>query len=327
MPQYMVNLVEVLMSFTSGKKRLYDIFLDRLNENPYGVTFSGNFMFKFWQQGQGINEFEIMYKETDVDGNPTSLEFGSEEVVPLVDVQTMQIPFVERNDRSDWEKEFYIAIRVEYDVNEFNQRVIEFKEDNLKYQALLETLTRMRDNLLFEEGGYKYVFKVKEPVEVNVFKYNGNYYQIVAVNMNLTSVAQGFFGNETELYFGLESDSSFTDDNNYYLDFTEIQVLLGKETTVLAPVEEKEHRVHINKRNWNAQVTINFNGNTADKLIEQEVHALTTNNREKYNIRLKRGDGSNDTDFDYTRVVYITNGNVIYVNNSIVSITFQVERA
>lgn len=315
------------MSYTSGKKRLYDIFLDRLNENTQGVTFSGNFMFKFWQQGQGINDFEIMYKETDVEGNPTSLEFNSKEVVPVVDVQTMQIPYVERNNRSDWEKEFYVAIRVDYGINEFNQRVIEFKEENTKYQALLETLENMRSQLFFQEDGYKYVFKVKEPVEVNVFKYNGDYYQIVAVSMNLTSITQGFFGNETEIYFGLENDGDFTDSNDYYLDFTEIQVLLGKETNVLAPVDEKEHRVHINKRNWNAQVTINFNGNTADKLIEKEIHALTTNNREKYNIRLKRGDGTKDSDFDYTRVVYVTNGNVIYVNNSIVSITFQVERA
>ena len=314
------------MSFTSAKKRLYDIFLERLNDNSFGVEFSGNFMFRFWQQGQGINDFEIMYKEVDEEGNPTDLMYKVKEVVPVVDVQSIEIPFVERNRRSDFEKEYYVAIRVEYGINEFNQRIIEFDEQDVKYQALLESLATIGENLLFEKDGFKYAFKVKEPSDVNIFKYNGDYYQLLAVGFTLTSIKKGYFGNETQVYFGLASDNNFGPTLDYQLDFTEMQVMVSKETTVLAPVDEKEHKVHINKRHWSSQITINYIGNIGDNLLKQEVHGLVTDNREKYQIRFKRGDGSKSTDYDYTREVYVTNANIIYATNAVVNLTFEVER-
>lgn len=322
----MANLEVDRLSFTSGKKRLYDILIERLNSNSLGVEFSGNFMFRFWQQGTGINEFEIMQKEVDEEGNPLSLEFTQKEVVPVVDIQSIEIPFVERNKRSDWEKEYYIAIRVEYKVNEFNQRVIEFDEDDVKYQALLESLATIGDNLLFTKDGYKYAFKVKEPSDVNIFKYSGNYYQILAVGFTLTSIEQGYFGNETQVYLAALDDTNFGLTNDYRLDFTDVQVLLSKETTVLAPVELKEHKVHINKRHWSARITINYLGNVADNLLKEEVHGLVEDNRKKYQIRFKRGDGTKTSDYDYVREVYVTNANVIYATNSVVNITFDVER-
>ena len=94
--------------FYSKNKRLYDLILDKLNENTQDVTFSGNYMFEFNQQLASGNSknFSIVSRNAD------SLDFTTTDIVPLVDVQSIQIPFVEKNKRDDWEREFYVAIEI-----------------------------------------------------------------------------------------------------------------------------------------------------------------------------------------------------------------------
>src|SRR6056297_593705 len=110
--------IEVVMVFSSVNKRIYELVLAKLNENTQNVIFDGNFMFKFFN-GDTKN-FEIVTLEDDM------LDFQSTEVVPVVDAQNIQVPFVDENNRSDFEREFYIAIKVEAETDINNQVKIEF---------------------------------------------------------------------------------------------------------------------------------------------------------------------------------------------------------
>lgn len=299
--------------FTSANKELYDFFLNKLNANSFGVEFSGNFIFKFWPQGSGVNEFEIIYKEEQQD----DINYLTKEVVPVVDIQTIEIPFVEQNKRSDFEKEFYIAVRIEYDVNEFNQRVIEFDEDNPKYQAILETLDDIRQNLTYTYNGFKYTFKVKEPQKVNVFKYSGSYYQIFALNFNASRVLTGFYGNEMEFFLAEQGQPLAK------LDVVEADVMVGKSTSVFNEITftATDQNTKINSRNWQAQVTINYRGIAVDNLIFNEMLATSTETIVKpYSFRMRQA----GVDYDY--LVYITSANSSFRNNSLETLTFQLER-
>lgn len=299
--------------FTSANKELYDFFLEKLNENSFGVEFSGNFIFKFWSQGSGINEFEIIYKEEQDD----DINYLTKEVVPVVDIQTIEIPFVEQNKRSDFEKEFYIAVRIDYDVNEFNQRVIEFNEQNPKYQAILETLDDIRENLTFNYNGFKYTFKVKEPQKVNVFKYSGSYYQIFALNFNASRVLNGFYGNEMEFFFAEQGQALVK------LDVVEADIMTGKNTSVFNEITfaATDQQTKINSRSFQAQIIINYRGNAVDNLIFNEMLANSTETIVKpYNFRMRQA-GTN-----YNYLVYITSINANFRNNSLETLTFQLER-
>ena len=64
-------------------------------------------MFEFNQQQTGTRNFEIVSRSA------TDLEFTTTDFVPVVDVQSIQVPFVENNERDDWEREFYVAINMD----------------------------------------------------------------------------------------------------------------------------------------------------------------------------------------------------------------------
>lgn len=308
------------MVFSSVNKRIYDLVLGKLNENTQGVTFDGNFMFKFFN-GDTKN-FEIVTLEDDM------IDFTSTEVVPVVDAQNIQVPFVDENNRSDFEREFYVAIKVESSTYINNQVKIEFDETLPQYQALLETIENIKNELTFIEGDYKYTFKVKEPTKVSYFKYNGIYYQVLALTINMTSVQFGYFGNETALYFGLKSDTSFADTTEYKLDFLEFSPNSSKETRANANTGATENTVAINKRTWVADVTVNFNGRTSDLLLQREVDAIVDNNL-VYQLKVVKNQLGTDLEesYEYTRDVYVTSASATYIKNDIDKITFKLERA
>jgi len=309
--------------FYSKNKRLYDLILDKLNENTQDVVFSGNYMFEFNQQQVGTRSFEIISRDID------ALEFTSTEFVPLVDVQSIQVPFVETNKRDDWEREFYVAIRIPETINETtNQTEYKFNESNPQYQAILETLENLSANLTFIDGDYKYTFKVKEPTKVSVMTYGGKYYQILAITFNLTSLEKGFFGNETKIYFGLASDGSFGETDPYALDFVEFTEVVGKTTRTTDNINDTETSFTVDKRTWEVPVlVINFNGNLADMLIYKE-KAATSDIDIEYQIKItnKNLNTFAGENLDYTYNVLLSNVNAIYKNNVVDQLTFKLER-
>lgn len=309
--------------FNSKNKRLFDLILGKLNDNTQEITFSGNYMFEFNQQITGGTNFSI------VSATVNALDFTTIDVVPLVDIQSIQIPFVELNQRDDWEREFYIAIEIPQTAHELtNETIIEFKETNPRYQAVLETLENMASNLTFVENNYKYTFKVKEPTKVSVFVYNGKYYQVLALTFNLTSMVKGFFGNETKLYLGLLSDNSFGETEDYVLDSVDFSEIVGKTVRTISNIDDTEERYTVDKRIWQANITVNFNGNIADMLLYKE-KALISSIKNTYQIKITNKNlntlvGEN---LDYIINVLITNVNISYKNNTVDQLTFKLERA
>ena len=299
------------MMFSSVRKELFDLWLNLLNTNTKGVEFSGNYTFRFWSQNQTEQEFHIVRKNED------KLEFDVDKVVPVVDVQTIEIPFVERNDRRDYEQEYYIAVKVDRKIDpDTKQVIIDFDEESPTYQAVLETVETIRTNLTFPAATSKWTIKIKEPSKVNTFKFSGSYYTIIAVNMTLTRIELGFFGNETTIKFGLESDT-LTDD--YLLDIVEADFIVSK--GAVNPVKILDDQVQRSRpinRTWSMQMTVNFLNNEADKLLWQEIHVGHVGRRYKISVK--------DSIVDYSHIVVVTNINTTIRNNSVVKITFTVER-
>lgn len=310
--------------FYSKNKRLYDLILAKLNANTQDVVFSGNYMFEFNQQLASANSknFSIVSRSSD------SLDFTTTDIVPLVDVQSIQIPFVEKNKRDDWEREFYVAIEIPQTTNAVTgEMIIEFKESNPRYQAILETLETLASTLTFTEDDYKYTFKVKEPTKVSVMVYNGTYYQLLSLTFNLTSLDEGFFGNETKLYFGESDDTSFGETAPYQLDVVEFNEIVSKVTRQNSNINDTDETYSVDKRLYEANVTINFNGNLADILLYKE-KALFADMGNEYQIKITNKNLNTLTNeiLDYTIDCIVSSINITYRNNVVDQLTFKLER-
>jgi len=297
---------------TSQRKRIFNWFVDTLNENNQNVEFSGNFIFKFWAEQQGTTDFEIISQSEE------TLDFESREVVPVVSIQNIEIPFVEKNNRSDFEQEFYVALRVENRIDETtNQIVIEFDDTDPKYMALIETINTIRSQLSFPYDGYKFTVKAREPQVVQTFKYNGNYYTIFSIILNMTAISTGFYGNEMEFFLSTQGGSLAQ------LDVIEADIMTGKNTSVFNEItfDGTDQKTHVNSRSWQAQLTVNYRGTAVDNLIFNEMLALNTDLIvQPYNFRMRQ----NDVNYNY--LVYITSVTAGFRNNSVQTLTFQLER-
>ena len=303
----------------AGTKRLYNWFIEQLNQNSYGVEFSGNYIFKFWNETKGgITDFEVVRKDEDV------LDFQIAEVVPVVDVQTLEIPFVERNERSDYEKEFYVALRIEDSIDETtNDLVLEFDDTDPKYLALLETIELIKSQLTFTYDGYKHTVKTKEPQKVQTFKNNGKYYTIFGITMNITSLLSGFFGNEMTFSLKEAQETGYAADNQ--LDVVEGTIIIAKQSEPFNRLanEPVDQTTKINSRNFSVQLIVNYRGDdfTADRLIFDELLAdNTTTIKKQYTLRLQQGTREEE------KIVVITSINAEYRNNSVQTITLQLEK-
>lgn len=302
---------------TSQRKRLFNWFTDTLNQNTKGVTFSGNFVFKFWQQQQGVHDFEIISKNED------TLNFDSQEVVPVVNISSIEIPYVEKNNRSDFEQEYYVALKIENRIDEItNQQILEFDDTDPKYEALLETVSTIRSQLSFNYDGFKFTVKAREPQVVQTFKYNGNYYTVFSLILNMSSIEFGFYGNEMSFFL---APFNATIDNTHLLDVYSADLIIGKNTfynndITFVPTDQE---TNITSRAFQAQITINYRGDTFtpdDLLFEELMSADNTTIVKPYKFRASQG-GTN-----YDKTVYITSINANYRNNSVQQITFQLER-
>ena len=297
---------------TSQRKRIFNWFVDTLNQNSQDVEFSGNFIFKFWPEQHGTSEFEIISQ------NENTLDFESREVVPVVSIQNIEIPFVEKNNRSDFEQEFYVALKVNNRIDEdTNQIVIEFDDTDPKYIALIETINTIRTQLSFPFDGFKFTVKAREPQVVQTFKYNGNYYTIFSLILNMTAISVGFYGNEMEFFLAAQGQSLAQ------LDVIEADIMVGKNTSVFNEItfDGTDQRTHINSRSWQAQLTINYRGTAVDNLIFNEMLAIDTALIFRpYDLRLQQAGET------YNYEVFITSVNANFRNNSVQTLTFQLER-
>lgn len=299
------------------RKRIFNWFIEQLNNNTQNVTFDGNFVFKFYAQQHGTADFEIISKDESM------LDFESKEVVPVVNTQSIEIPFVEKNERSDFEQEYYVALRIENRIDEItNQQLLEFDDADPKYLAMIEALQNIRSQLSFSYDGYKYTVKTKEPNVVQTFKYNGNYYTVFALTLNMSAIKDGFYGNEMSFFL---ADATDTIASEHLLDVSEVNFVIGKQTKIFNTIDfvGSEQQTQINSRNWQAQITINYRGSTytADDLMFKELMANNQNTITKqYKFR------ASQNNINYDKNVVVTSVNGVFRNNSVQQITFQLER-
>ena len=303
---------------TSQRQRIFNWFIDTLNTNTQDVTFSGNFVFKFWSQQHGVQDFEIINK------NDEQLEFEALEVVPVVNTQSIEIPYVEKNKRSDFEQEYYVALRIENRIDEdTNQQILEFDNTDPKYIALLETVDTIRDTLSFTYDGFKFTVKAREPQVVQTFKYNGNYYTLFGITLNMSSIEVGFYGNEMKFYL---APINTTINETHLLDTYQVDMIVGKQTLVYNNIDftATDQQTQVNSRNWQSQITVNYRGSafTPDTLLFNEL--MANNNQTISNKYLFR---ATQNGVNYDKLVVVTSINATYRNNSVQQITAQVERA
>lgn len=303
----------------AGTKRLYNWFVEQLNQNSYNVEFSGNYIFKFWNETRGgVSDFEIVRKTED------ALDFEIAEVIPVVDVQTLEIPFVEKNDRSDYEKEFYVALRIEDSIDETtNDLVLEFDDTDPKYLALLETIANIKSQLTFTYDGYKHTVKTKEPQKVQTFKNNGKYYTLFGITMNITSLQTGFFGNEMKFWLKEATQAGYNPTDQ--LDVIEGTIVVAKQSESYNRLanEPVDQTTKINSRNFSVQLTVNYRGDNfaADELLFDELLAQnTTTIKKQYELKLEQSSRQEE------KIVVITNINAEFRNNSVETITLQLEK-
>lgn len=303
---------------STQRKRIFDFVVSKLNENTQGVTFSGNFVFKFYNQQQGVSDFEIISKNED------SLDFESTEIVPVVQAQSIEIPFVEKNERSDFEQEYYVALKIENRINEeTNQQLLEFDDTDPKYLAMVETVEAFKTSLSFNFDGYKYTLKAKEPQVIQTFKYNGNYYTLFSLGLNMTALKDGFYGNEMAFYLCNATDAITADD---LLDTADADIVVGKQTVVYNNIDftATDQQTQVNSRNFQAQLTVNYRGSDfdPDQLLFNELMAQNTDLIDrKYRFR------ATQNGVNYDKIVVITSINGNFRNNSVQQITVQFERA
>lgn len=296
---------------TTVNEKIFNIVLDKLNANTKGVKFDGNFIFKFWQQpSKDVLDFHII-KESE------TLEYEAHEIVPFVDVSYIEIPFNEKNRRSDAELEYYVAIKVEYKNDSNGQPVIEFDTEDDRYQAMLETIDNMRNELTYTGEGMKVSFKVKEPQKVNVFKFNKHYYQLFALSFNAVKIDVGRFGNEMQLSMG-DVGGTLAE-----LDTLETTVIMGKTERDNHNTTALDRTIVILNRTFEIQTTINYRGTPIDNKILQEVMisgSAENSNNNNYDVEMKQL-----TDFNIKRPMTITGGTMRFKNNAVETITFSLK--
>jgi len=154
-------------------------------------------------------------------------------------------------------------------------------------------------------------------ISVQTFKYNGNYYTIFSIILNMTAISTGFYGNEMEFFLAEQGGTLAK------LDVIEADIATGKNTSSFNEVAlvASEQKTNINSRSWQAQITVNYRGTAVDNLIFNEMLAFNTDTIVKpYDFRMGQ-DGVN-----YNYEVFITSVNANFRNNSVQTLTFQLER-
>jgi hypothetical protein len=158
----------------------FSYILEQLNTNTYDIQFEGNVFFQYHPHN---NDFVIY------DINEQELRIEKIEYVPFSENMSDEIPFVDENKRSDFNKMFVVPIKVDNQTS--------FQEDNEIYKALYE-FTQNLNGTSFTYDGFKYAVKIGEPRPegVPILKRGAGWYRLFSISIAYTRVQSGLFGNE-----------------------------------------------------------------------------------------------------------------------------------
>lgn len=287
---------------------LFELILEKLNENTKSVEFSGNYVFKTWAQNASFAEFTLSSLNGD------NLTFEDKKVVPLINTSDVEIPFTYENRMGDFEMEYYIPVSIPHET--FNREIaFKFDPNNDEYQAILETLNNMRnlnENGALEKDGLKFVFKIKDPQKVSVFKHNAKYYQTFSLGFTITKFEHGIVGQEAT--FTLSSIGASGE-----LDVVSADVTYGTDTRTFNTLSGNRNQfIRVNSQGWSVELVVNNRGFAIDVELEKHLHRLVSPDR-VYEYGFERGEIS------YSRQVKVTGIGARYEDNVIVQFVFRVE--
>ena len=298
----------------SGVSReIYNLILNKLNENSHDVVFDGTWTFAT------VNNKDFKFERyKTAEGQEHELE----DVVPFVDMSVVEIPYNERNKRSDYEMEYYATIPIGA-INAKNP--FQFDYTRPEYQALMETYEVFKHDLTYvaereNMQDVKMSFKLREPQRVNTFVHGGRYYAVFSFVPTVSTIKFGFFGNQVKVYLGKGETVEATEDNE--LDTTDWTSIVGKGQQDTRLTNQELRTYDVVDTGWEAEFTVNYNDKDIDDTLYHEALADVEKNNQIYAMRIVK-----DNEIDITRKVRLFNLNVNHQNNVPVIISFTAKLA
>jgi len=213
-------------------QKVFDYILTQLNDNTDGLTYKGNYIFRFFED-----------KMTVVESVTGSLYNEELEITPVSVLSKAPVTFVENNKRIDWMLELGFLMRIEgqeYDAT-----------TDLDYANLVSVLDDLQGETVTIDGK-KYSFKTQEPDYSGYSKLGKSKYAIISTTLNVSQISFGYFGQDSTFVLGSDT-----------LDVTRVAVGVNKEFYTSGKNNDLEN--DFNKpigRSVFLELTFNYNGET-----------------------------------------------------------------
>jgi hypothetical protein len=260
--------------------------------NGYGTTeFRSNYVFDFRPDMKNGLQFSVLKV------NQQSLEMDKVEFVPVSEIVNSPTPFVEKNDRTGWVKTIAFPLRIK---NGFM-----FDEQDDAYQALI-SLYQELNGLYDTIDGKKVSFKVTPPRYDQKAMSNGEWYAIMVIDFFMTTLGQGFFCTEYDVFIKRQTDEEY-----HELDYIEFSTPTGSDEEIVPDVRDNNTAKLIQSR-YALQLTISFNYLGGE--LERELYSYQMGKgdpKKKFNLRAVHESGT----YDY--VVSISNGTPLWKRGTV----------
>lgn len=199
------------MAMVSLKELTYNHFLNQLNQNSKGVKFSGNFMAFEIPLPNGGKTFKMLSDSEE------SLEKLLEEYTPVFDTDFMEHMYISKNKRTSLNRTFSLVVDVPYVVKD-DVWVANFDSDNEVYQALLEAIENINNQIVFNDQGYKLFYKVKTPTKGGQIRHDSKMFQMLYINLSVDLMTDGRTGSMHKFFLAEWDDTGFSETDTYEID-------------------------------------------------------------------------------------------------------------
>jgi hypothetical protein len=156
---------------------IFNYILTQLNANAVGLTYAGNYIFRFFEEKMSVLEA--------VTGKLVNDEI---DITPVSILTKVPIPFVESNKRIDWMLELGFLVRIqgsEYD-----------STTDLDFANIQSVLTTLHGSVV-TSGGKRYAFKTQEPNYSGSAFLGKSKYAIITTTLNICEITYGYFGTDS----------------------------------------------------------------------------------------------------------------------------------
>lgn len=168
-------------------KNIFDMILDKLNDNSHDVHFEGNVYFQYMDSHR-TGKFEMANIDTE------HMTKTYDEWVPVSVLSALPAPGVEANNYVNWQMTLRVALRLPTDT---------FSADIPSYQALVEGIQNLHGKEI-ESEGHKAYFVVKPPVNNANLMHGEWWYSFFDLSITTNTVEDGMFTDDLKVWIGTE---------------------------------------------------------------------------------------------------------------------------